>query len=69
MRPGIPEDHRPQVENPLRPSMRPRPCGPGYEQPGHEQTTSHYPFNEAQAMRPGIRGFSSRMCLSSRILQ
>ena len=36
------------------PSMRPRPCGPGYGLCLSAGRSQNYPFNEAQAMRPGI---------------
>ena len=50
-------------------SMRPRPCGPGYTSCARLHAAGGCGFNEAQAMRPGIRAGSGRGERASSLLQ
>ena len=54
MRPGILWIWTPDAFLQAVPSMRPRPCGPGYAADRAERRRLAESFNEAQAMRPGI---------------
>ena len=54
MRPGILKKLLAEPSERELPSMRPRPCGPGYATNRSGSFAGPSAFNEAQAMRPGI---------------